>query len=144
MKATTNHRKVTAALRACLPAVCALLMAGPVPARAAALPDSPAGDWLYVTLTRGDARSGDTRGALLLCDPPQGHPQAARACGELRAARGEVGRIPLRDAFCPMVHAPVTASARGAWGGRPVTYEETFANSCVLAARTGAVFALPR
>ncbi|WP_307135781.1 SSI family serine proteinase inhibitor [Streptomyces aurantiacus] len=154
----TNNQKATTAVRACLLAACALLVAGPVPARAAALPQSPPGDWLYVTVTRGDARtgdprtgdprtgdvrSGDTRGALLLCDPPQGHAHAARACEELRAAHGDVGRIPLKETFCPMVYAPVSATARGEWGGRPITYEETFANSCALTARTGAVFALP-
>ncbi|WAU84309.1 SSI family serine proteinase inhibitor [Streptomyces sp. Qhu-G9] len=139
----TNKQKATAAVRACLLAACALLVAGPVPARAAALPESVPGNWLYVTVTRGDARSFDTRGTLLLCDPPQGHAQAVRACAELGAAHGDVGRIPLRDAYCPMVHAPVAASARGEWGGRTVTYGETFSNSCVMAARTGAVFALP-
>ncbi|MFE9681199.1 SSI family serine proteinase inhibitor [Streptomyces sp. NPDC002701] len=139
----TNHQKATMAVRACLLAACALLAAGPVPARATTFPESLPADWLYVTVTSGDTRSGGTRGTLLLCDPPQGHEQAERACGELRAARGEVGRIPLKEAYCPMVHAPVSASARGRWDGRPITYRETFANACVMAARTGAVFALP-
>ncbi|MGC5563491.1 SSI family serine proteinase inhibitor [Streptomyces sp. FR-108] len=140
----TNNQKATAAVRAFLLAACALLVAGPVPARAAALPAAPSGDWLYVTVARGEPRSGDLRGTLLLCDPPRGHEQAARACEELRAAHGDVGRIPLKDTFCPMVYAPVSVSARGEWGGHAIAYEETFANSCVLSARTGAVFALPR
>ncbi|MFS8197391.1 SSI family serine proteinase inhibitor [Streptomyces sp. CWNU-52B] len=158
----TNNQKATAAVRACLLATCALLVAGPVQARAAALPEPSAGDWLYVTVTDGDsggsrpgeARSGDvrpgdprsgaTRGTLLLCDPPRGHVHAARACEELRAAHGDVGLIPAEDSFCPMVYAPVSATARGTWGGRAITYKETFANSCVLTARTGAVFDLPR
>ncbi|MEU9186777.1 SSI family serine proteinase inhibitor [Streptomyces sp. NPDC048484] len=139
----TNYQKATVAVRACLLAACALLVAGPVPARAQALPESIQGDWLYVSVTRGDGGSGATRGTLLLCDPPQGHEQAVRACGELRAARGEVDRIPLKDTFCPMVYAPVSAAARGEWGGHAITYKETFANSCLMAARTGAVFALP-
>ncbi|MCX4904586.1 SSI family serine proteinase inhibitor [Streptomyces sp. NBC_00878] len=147
----TNTHKATAAVRTCLLAACALLVAGSVPARAAAPPESLAGNWLYVTVTRGDIRagdtdsdtgSGDTRGALLLCDPPQGHAHAVRACGELRAAGGAIGRIPPTGVHCPMIYAPVTASARGEWGGRAVTHTETYANSCVLAARTGAVFAL--
>ncbi|WP_455431806.1 SSI family serine proteinase inhibitor [Streptomyces fagopyri] len=84
-----------------------------------------------------------TRGALLLCDPPQGHPHAARACAELAAAEGDIGRIPdTPGALCPMIYAPVTAAARGAWDGRPVTYTHTFANSCVMGAATGAVFDL--
>ncbi|WP_328493267.1 subtilase-type protease inhibitor [Streptomyces sp. NBC_00414] len=149
----TNNRKATAAVRALLLAACALLLAGPVQARAAVLPEPPSGDWLYVTVARGEpgsdsgsgsgSGSGDIRGTLLLCDPPRGHAQAPRACEELRAAHGDVGRIPLKDTFCPMVYAPVSASARGQWGGRAVTYQETFANSCVMTARTGAVFPLP-
>ncbi|MEU1528939.1 SSI family serine proteinase inhibitor [Streptomyces fagopyri] len=90
----------------------------------------------------GDGMHG-TRGALLLCDPPQGHPHAARACAELVAAEGDIDRIPDRPgALCPMIYAPVTAAARGAWDGRPVTYTHTFANSCAMGAATGAVFAL--
>jgi len=139
----TNNQKATATVRACLLTACALLMAGPVPARAAAVPEGPTGDWLYVTVARDDTRSGGTHGTLLLCDPPHGHEHAARACEELRAAHGDVGRIPLKDTFCPMVYAPVSASARGEWGGRRITYKETFANSCLLTARTGSVFALP-
>ncbi|MFD8419951.1 SSI family serine proteinase inhibitor [Streptomyces sp. NPDC059466] len=84
-----------------------------------------------------------TRGALLLCDPPQGHPHAELACAELDAAEGDIDRIPATPgALCPMIYAPVTAAARGEWNGRPVTYTHTFANSCVMGAATGAVFAL--
>ncbi len=85
----------------------------------------------------------DTRGTLLLCDPPQGHPHAAQACAELAVAEGDIGRIPATPgALCPMIYAPVTAAARGEWNGRPVSYTHTFANSCVMGAATGAVFAL--
>jgi hypothetical protein len=129
------------AVRNGLLAACALLAAA-VPAQAAPHGAIP-GNWLYTTVTSGDARSSDTRGTLLLCDPPQGHAHAVRACEELRAADGDIGRIPPKDVFCPMVYAPVTASARGEWGGHPVTYRNTFSNSCVMAAQTGAVFALP-
>ncbi|MET8410937.1 SSI family serine proteinase inhibitor [Streptomyces sp. NPDC005195] len=85
----------------------------------------------------------DTRGTLLLCDPPQGHPHAAQACAELATAEGDIGRIPATPgALCPMIYAPVTAAARGEWNGRQVGYTHTFANSCVMGAATGAVFAL--
>ncbi|MFF9622959.1 SSI family serine proteinase inhibitor [Streptomyces griseosporeus] len=105
-------------------------------------PVAPLGDWLYLTVTRGDARAGDTRGTLLLCAPPQGHARAAQACAELAAADGDIAALPLKDVYCPMVYAPVTVRAQGEWDGRPVRYTETFANGCVMAARTGAVFAL--
>ncbi|MDG9717837.1 SSI family serine proteinase inhibitor [Streptomyces sp. DH24] len=127
------------AVRGGLLAAAALLVACAAPAGATV--KSP-GDWLYLTVVRGDARSHETRGTLLLCDPPQGHARAAEACAELDATGGDLRALPLRDAFCPMVHAPVTAHARGEWHGRPVDYTETFSNACVMTARTGPVFAL--
>jgi hypothetical protein len=127
------------AVRGGLLTAAALLVACAGPAEAAA--KSP-GDWLYLTVSRGEARSYDTRGTLLLCDPPQGHARAAEACAELDATGGDLRALPPRDTFCPMVHAPVTVHARGEWHGRPVDYTETFSNACVMAASTGAVFAL--
>lgn len=129
----------TRAVRGGLLAALVLLpLASSAPAQAT-FPDS----WLYVTVTRGDARFGDARGSLLLCDPPQGHTRAAEACAELRAAGGDITRIPHKDGMCAQVYAPIRATARGEWNGRPVEYEQTFANGCVMTARTGAVFALP-
>ncbi|AWT46096.1 MULTISPECIES: SSI family serine proteinase inhibitor [Streptomyces] len=137
------------------PAAAALAVPGGLPATAAVpgpverpatadlpTPVAPLDDWLYLTVTRGDASAGDARGALLLCAPPQGHARAAQACAELAAADGDIAALPLKDVYCPMVYAPVTVRAQGEWGGRPVTYTETFPNGCVMAARTGAVFAL--
>ncbi|WP_223180755.1 SSI family serine proteinase inhibitor [Streptomyces griseicoloratus] len=129
-------------LRRGLPVAVALLMACAAPAPADAQPE-PAGDFLLVSVAPAEGRSGVTREALLRCDPPRGHADAERACAELDAAQGDIGRIPPRDdTYCQMVYAPVTAHARGQWRGRPVEYTETFANRCVMAARTGAVFAL--
>ncbi|MGW0795576.1 SSI family serine proteinase inhibitor [Streptomyces sp. NPDC002692] len=183
---------VTASERAPIPAAAS----GPAPVTSGR---GASGDWLYLTVTRGEAspvtlspvrvpagnpvgappgassrasrvslrpmprpapfREGttpgtgilrpgprhlDTPGTLLLCAPPRGpHPHAERACAELAAAGGDIGRIPATSgALCPMIYAPVTAAARGEWDGRPVAYARTFANSCVLGADTGAVFAL--
>ncbi|MFE7763834.1 SSI family serine proteinase inhibitor [Streptomyces sp. NPDC057438] len=129
----------TRAARAGLLAALALLtVAASAPGRAAAVQ----GDWLYVSLTRGEARSSDTRATLLLCDPPQGHGRATQACADLRRSDGNIARIPHRPAVCTHIHAPVRATAEGWWNGRQVAYEQTFANPCVMAARTGAVFAL--
>ncbi|GHD89189.1 SSI family serine proteinase inhibitor [Streptomyces naganishii] len=122
-------------------AAAALLLTAAVPAQAAHA-HSDRGDWLYVSVTHGDVPSGDTRGTLLTCDPPQGHAHASEACGELRSARGDIRGIPHKDVFCSMIYAPVTVEARGQWQGRAVDYTETFANSCVMRARTGEVFAL--
>ncbi|WP_225830591.1 SSI family serine proteinase inhibitor [Streptomyces sp. NK08204] len=134
----TYITRATAAAGALLAAVSLLATQ---PARAAAHDGFPR-NWLHLTVTRGDAHSGDTRRTLLLCDPPLGHAQAAQACAELAAADGDITRIPPKHVFCPMIYAPVTARARGQWNGRHVVYQETFSNRCVMNGRTGSVFAL--
>ena len=138
--ANTVPAKAFQAVRAGLLAAAALLTVGAAPAQAAPQESLP-GNWLYLTVTPGDSHSSDTPGTLLLCDPPLGHPHAAQACEELRAAGGDISRIPPRaDVLCPLIYAPVTASAQGVWDGRRVAYTHTFANSCVMVAETGAVF----
>ncbi|WP_328932113.1 MULTISPECIES: SSI family serine proteinase inhibitor [unclassified Streptomyces] len=137
----TRTRKATA-LRSALLATALVLLAGQAPAQATAPHHGVRGDWLYLTVTRGDSRSSDTRGTLLLCDPPQGHAHAAEACAELAVADGDIDALPPKSVFCPMIYAPVTAHARGEWKGRPVDYSRTFSNACSMAARTGHVFAL--
>lgn len=130
------------ALRTALPVALALLTLAAAPAQPAPREQVP-GNWLYVTVTKGEtARSGETRDTLLLCGPPQGHRHAVRACQELREADGDIDRIPRKDVYCPMMYAPVTASAHGQWDGRTVAYTKTFPNACVLEATTGSVFAL--
>lgn len=119
----------------------ALLTACVTPAGATAQ-DPFTGDRLHLTVTRGDARTGDTHETLLTCDPPRGHSRAAEACAQLRAAKGDIGAVPERHVYCSSLYAPVTAQARGRWNGHPVAYRQTFSNACLLNARTGAVFAL--
>ncbi|MFE9771832.1 SSI family serine proteinase inhibitor [Streptomyces sp. NPDC005931] len=137
-----TYTSATAVRGALLAAVALLACAAPAPAATdgASVPDN----WLFLTVGPGETRTTDAQGILLLCDdPPQGHSRAAEACAELAATDGRIDGIPTKnDVFCPMVHAPVTAHARGEWRGRPVEYTQTFPNRCVMAARTGAVFAL--
>ncbi|MFF4396341.1 SSI family serine proteinase inhibitor [Streptomyces sp. NPDC001480] len=140
-----THTTKATAVRGALLAAVALLAAGPAAAAATTPGGAGRSDWLYLTVARGDARNGDTRGTLLLCDPPEGHAHAAEACAELTNAKGDIRAIPQqKNVFCPMIYAPVTVHARGEWQGRPVDYRETFSNTCAMQARTGAVFALDR
>ncbi|MGM0358781.1 MULTISPECIES: SSI family serine proteinase inhibitor [Streptomyces] len=129
----------TTALRTALLTALTLLAASPAPAHALPGRHAP-GNHLYLTVTRGTGADA-AGGTLLLCDPSRGHARADRACAELDAAGGDLDRLPGRDTYCPMVHAPVTARARGLWEGHRVAYTRTFPNRCVLGARTGAVFA---
>ncbi|MDF3149492.1 MULTISPECIES: SSI family serine proteinase inhibitor [unclassified Streptomyces] len=133
-------RCITAVRGALLTAAAALALGAAAPQATAQ--DSDSGNWLFVTVTRGDAPHGEAPGRLLLCDPPQGHRKAAEACEQLDRVGGDIGRLQRKDAFCPMIYAPVTAHARGEWNGRSVEYRETFSNGCGMSARTGAVFAL--
>jgi hypothetical protein len=138
-----NH--TTRAVRTAALAALALLTAGAVPAQAAPHQER-AGNWLYITVTpsatEGGTQTQEATGVLLLCNPPQGHARADRACGELDRAGGDITRIPHADTFCPMVYAPVEASARGEWNGRTVKYDQTFANACAMTVATGSVFDL--
>ncbi|GGR96197.1 MULTISPECIES: SSI family serine proteinase inhibitor [Streptomyces] len=133
-----THLTRAKAAAAALLAVAALLTAGP--ARAATR-EARADTWLYLTVTKGNARAGIPRGTLLRCDPPGPHARAAEACAELAAAGGDIGRIPAENVFCPMIYAPVTARALGRWNGRTVGFRETYTSACVMRARTRHVFA---
>lgn len=148
-----NHFTRSTTVRGALLAATALLAVGQTSAQAAPHPHGHThgntrghahghGNWLYVTVTHGDARAGGARGALLMCDPPQGHAHATDACAELDAASGDIGAVPRKDAFCPMIYAPVTARAEGVWNGTRVTYARTFSNTCEMSALTRDVFAL--
>ncbi|MFI1504077.1 SSI family serine proteinase inhibitor [Streptomyces sp. NPDC020597] len=144
MKHFLNALRPAGAARRVLPAAAALLLAaGAAPAALAASHDALPGNWLQLTVTRGDARSSDTRGTLLLCDPPQGHSRAAEACDALARSGGDVEAVP-RDGsrVCPLVYAPVTVRAQGRWNGRPVDFSHTYSNDCEREALTGPVFAL--
>ncbi|MET9502596.1 SSI family serine proteinase inhibitor [Streptomyces sp. NPDC006622] len=137
MKPFPTHR-----LPGALPVTAALLLAALAPAHAAAPPALLPVGGLRLSVTTGDAHSSDTRGTLLLCDPPQGHSRAAEACADLTAAGGSIDAIAPKDAVCSLLYAPVTARASGRWNGRPVAYAKTFSNTCVMLAETGAVFDL--
>src|SRR5215216_2852102 len=105
----------THALRNGLLTALALLAVGSAPAQAAQPRESVPDNWLYVTVTKGDERSSEMRGGLLVCDPARSQALAVRACEELNEADGDIARIPHKEASCPMIYAPVTASARGEW-----------------------------
>ncbi|MDT9695033.1 SSI family serine proteinase inhibitor [Streptomyces sp. P17] len=141
MTHSTTVKAGRAGVRGALLAAASLLVLATVPAQAAERETLP-GNWLYLTLTTGNAQSSDTRGTLLMCNPPQGHTSAAEACAELAAVDGDIDRMTPKDTVCPMIYAPVSAKASGQWNGRPIEYRGTFGNACEMEARTGAVFAL--
>lgn len=124
----------------------ATLVATPATAdTTAAAPQPEATTQLGLSVVPGDGGAITTNaahGVNLMCDPPSGtHPAAAQACADLAAANGEIANIAEdQTVFCPQIFEPVTALALGTWRGELVVFMETFPNSCVLAAQTGAVF----
>lgn len=140
----TTRSRATKAVTGLL-ATAALLAVGAAPAQATAprlAPESFSGNWLYFTVTRGDAPNSDKRGVLLMCDPPRRDGRAAEACAQLDTVKGDLTRLQAADGLCTMIYAPVTVEARGEWNGEAVEYTQTYANECVMNARTGRVFAL--
>ncbi len=157
------------AVRRAVAAVATLLALAPAPTALAAtpsvpLPDGPAATQavpapltvpgrgatrkpygptrLVLTVSSsGVSRAGGPRTVTLTCDPAGGrHPDAREACDELTAANGGFTRLAATRGMCPMLFAPVTASASGTWRGTPVSWSREYANGCMLTRNTGAVF----
>lgn len=123
------RRAVTAA------AALAALATGAHPAIAAT--DGPTS----LTLSVASADGAAPRGVTLDCDPAGGaHPHAQDACDALDQADGGFERLAPTRQLCPMIYAPVTATATGVWRGVPVHWSQQFSNACILDQRTGAVF----
>jgi hypothetical protein len=113
---------------------------GAVVAMVAAAP-SDSGTSLRLSVTHpGDDASG-ARSVTLRCDPAGGeHPEAARACLELKGSGGKFAHAP-DGRMCTDVYAPVIAEADGRWHGRPARFRARYDNDCVMRSRTGTVFA---
>ncbi|MEU9187041.1 protease inhibitor [Streptomyces sp. NPDC048484] len=91
---------------------------------------------LVFTVGHGEiaAEATPERAATLSCAPTASgtHPAAASACGELRAAGGDLDALPARpDVLCTREYDPVVVTADGVWQGKRVSYERTFSNECV-------------
>ncbi|GDY31068.1 subtilase-type protease inhibitor [Gandjariella thermophila] len=108
-------------------------------AAAAPAPTEPARDSVLV-LTVAPSQQ-PARHRVLRCSPTGGdHPYAAQACAELDAVHGDPGELRSQPRPCPFIYRPVTATAEGYWLGRPVRFQQTYPNDCVMLTRTGSVF----
>jgi ABC-type amino acid transport substrate-binding protein len=120
-------------------AVAATAAALATPAAATAAPAEPARNSVLV-LTVAPTEQPE-RHRVLRCSPTGGdHPFAAQACAELDAVHGDPGALRSEPRPCPFIYRPVTATAEGYWLGRPVWFEQTYPNECVLHTRTGSLF----
>ncbi|MGN9796367.1 subtilase-type protease inhibitor [Streptomyces sp. OZ13] len=101
---------------------------------------------VVLTVGQGESAAAATveRAVTLTCKPTAGgtHPDARAACADLERAHGQPA-LTLIDGsgrVCPKIYAPVTVTADGVWEGRRVSYEQTFANSCVAQSRASHLF----
>lgn len=102
----------------------------------------PAATVLTLTVGPGEESSVVHQSALLTCEPVSGsHPRADAACRELAKVNGDFAGLKGEDGqICPLLYDPVTVTARGTWQGKPVRYESTYPNSCLLTSMTAPVF----
>lgn len=108
------------------------MLAPAVPARA----DGPAGVYLLTVIPR----SGPAVARTLWCDPDGGtHGAASRACDQLEAVGGEVGRVPARPEPCTLENAPVSVIANGVWHGTARHFARTYPNRCIAVRATGGI-----
>ncbi|RKS68832.1 subtilisin inhibitor-like [Actinomadura pelletieri DSM 43383] len=76
----------------------------------------------------------------LRCRPDGGTLHAAsRACDQLEAADGDVGRIPAQPGMCTLEMAPVRVTAEGTWRGRPRHFARDYPNRCLAVRDTGGI-----
>ncbi|MEV7346333.1 protease inhibitor [Streptomyces sp. NPDC093544] len=119
----------------------ATAVCGPLGGTALAAP-GPGPSALYapsaLVLSVGHGHSAATataeRAVTLNCAPTASgtHPDAPRACAELRETGGDFNALSVRaGAMCTKQFDPVVVTVDGVWQGKRVAYERTFANECV-------------
>ena len=96
---------------------------------------------LLLTVNGRHIDTSSKHNVLLTCNPSGvTHPHATEACTDLATARGDFAKLPRKPVFCPMIYAPVTASASGTYEGKHINFHQEFDNRCLLARVTGRVF----
>ncbi|GLW09161.1 hypothetical protein Misp01_42900 [Microtetraspora sp. NBRC 13810] len=126
---------------ACGVAAAASLLISASPAHAAPAPAPAPVPGTFSLTVSGDENTW-TRGVRLTCPggAGNGHPDAKGACAAIQAAGGNFDRLKEPPGVCTLEHAPVTATAKGTWNGRPVDWRRSFVNLCELHGATGPVF----
>ncbi|MCM2578993.1 SSI family serine proteinase inhibitor [Streptomyces meridianus] len=125
-----------------------VLIGGTVPAAAGAAEPAWTADPVRaadpvpgLVLTLSEVPHSSTREVLLSCFPVEGsHPHGVEACAVLVHSGGDLDALAVTAHPCTREYHPVAVAATGAWAGRPVHWERTFSNPCVLDSATGPVF----
>ena len=80
------------------------------------------------------------KATVLTCERGDNHPRRALACATLASAAADLRAMRPDDRACTFIYAPVEVRMFGFWRGEPVDQVQTYPNSCVMLAHTGAVF----
>jgi hypothetical protein len=117
-------------------ALCAGLLAAPVPAAAERAPGATLRMMVAV-------KNGPTRTATLTCFPAGGsHSSPHRACRLLHRASGDPARLNARpQAVCTREFRPAAVVVTGRWRDRVISFGRVYSNPCLLRAAGGAVYA---
>ncbi|WP_190820107.1 SSI family serine proteinase inhibitor [Saccharopolyspora pogona] len=120
------------------------LIAGTVIASASTVAAAPANGPSALRLSLDTGGASVRSFAVLECHPAGGtHKHAAQACTELETVQADFRQMtPDQSKACTLQYQPITAKLEGNWHGKPVSFTETYPNSCVLKSETGAVFDL--
>lgn len=126
--------------RAIAPALATVAACAAILTPTAAQADTMRGG-LYLAVTAANGTS--IRGVWLTCGatgPTGPHPHGAASCRDLAIARGDLDALPGDPHICTLQYAPVTATATGTWQDKPLRWQQTYPNDCVMDSKTGPVF----
>lgn len=102
------------------------------------------GTYLHLAKTQGEGDGGFPRYEVYLdCENPGNsvHPEAWRACVEAYRVDGEFESLDVEPGACVMNDDPVTVLITGTFERRPVTFQKTYPNECVMHRAGGAIYA---
>ncbi|GAA2999877.1 SSI family serine proteinase inhibitor [Actinokineospora diospyrosa] len=127
-------------------ALAALALSGGTAAATAASPDEPraavADPGASLTLTTQWLSNGQTKAAILNCDPTDGstHADPKAACDALKAVNADFDALSDTDRPCTYNYDPVVVTAKGDWYGDYVYFSREYSNQCVAIVSSNDVF----
>jgi len=131
----------TIAMRHLLTTACLTLAATGLAAAPAIHGPKLSASSLVLTVSEGETTGRAVQQVTLDCPSGGTHAHPGAACKAVAAAGGDLDHLAGNpDTVCPMIYAPVTATAEGAWRGRKISWKKTFGNSCALHAAAAPVF----
>ncbi|RLK58647.1 subtilisin inhibitor-like [Actinokineospora cianjurensis] len=95
-----------------------------------------------LVLTTQWLSNGNTKAAILNCDPTNGstHADPQAACDALKGVNADFAALPDTNRPCTYNYDPVVVTVKGDWYGEYVTYREQFSNQCVAIVSSNDVF----